>query len=55
MYDSGSLGILSKSRPPTLAILPQGQHIMDEIVATFIYMEEKRRRRRRRRRQRAMN
>ncbi|KAK7437103.1 hypothetical protein VKT23_018729 [Stygiomarasmius scandens] len=55
MYDSGSLGILSNSRPPTLAILPPGQHIMDEIVATFIYMEEKRRRRRRRRRQRAMN
>ncbi|THV06883.1 hypothetical protein K435DRAFT_960143 [Dendrothele bispora CBS 962.96] len=55
MYDSGSIGIFSKSRPPTLAILPNGVHIMDEIVATFIYMAEKKRRRARRRRRRAMN
>ncbi|ESK89113.1 hypothetical protein Moror_5286 [Moniliophthora roreri MCA 2997] len=54
-YDSGSLGFFSNSRPPTLNILPHGVQIADEIIATWIYMEQKRRRRNRRQRRRRMN
>ncbi|KAF9522245.1 hypothetical protein CPB83DRAFT_732820, partial [Crepidotus variabilis] len=33
------LGILSKARAASVEIFPQGQHMVDDIVTTFIYME----------------
>ncbi|KAF9049617.1 hypothetical protein BDZ89DRAFT_1057496 [Hymenopellis radicata] len=49
IYDPGSLGFFSKMRAPTLTVTPQGMHIGDDIVATFIYMLQQQQRRRRRR------
>jgi len=45
-YDHGSLGILSRSKPPTLSVTPEGVPILDDIVATWVYVDQKRRRRR---------
>ncbi|KAJ7584702.1 hypothetical protein C8J56DRAFT_951631 [Mycena floridula] len=47
-YDSGSLGILSAARLPSLQTTPDGVPIIDEIVATFIYVLQVQKRRRRR-------
>ncbi|KAF9522241.1 hypothetical protein CPB83DRAFT_864734 [Crepidotus variabilis] len=33
------LGVLSDARAASLEIVPQGQHMMDDILTTFIYME----------------
>ncbi|KAF5348361.1 hypothetical protein D9758_010906 [Tetrapyrgos nigripes] len=44
-YDSGSRGFFSKKRPPKLTVLPQGLPVVDEVVATLIYMVQKRRQR----------
>lgn len=45
-FDPGSLGILSRPKPATLSVTPEGLPILDDIVATWVYMEQRRRRRR---------
>ncbi|KIM87279.1 hypothetical protein PILCRDRAFT_814769, partial [Piloderma croceum F 1598] len=43
-------GIFSTPRPAFLSITPHGMHILDDIVTTFVWFEDKRRRRKRARR-----
>ncbi|KAJ8093666.1 hypothetical protein PM082_023458 [Marasmius tenuissimus] len=53
-FDPGSSGLFSKYSPAVLRVHPQAVHIVDEIVATWIYMQQKKRTRRRRRNRRAV-
>ena len=41
-YHRRSLGILNSAHDPYLRVSPQGMHMLDLIVATFILVEEKR-------------
>ena len=40
-YHRRSLGILNSAHDPYLRVSPQGMHMLDLIVATFILVEEK--------------
>ncbi|KAF8888299.1 hypothetical protein BD779DRAFT_1524620 [Infundibulicybe gibba] len=44
-FNSGPMGPFSTSRPPRLAVAPQGMPILDDIVATFVHMDRRRRER----------
>jgi hypothetical protein len=37
--------LFSKARPAALDITPEGMHIIDDIVTTFVWFEHKRRER----------
>ena len=42
VYDGGSSGFFGKARPAKLTIAPAGMAIIDEIVATYLYVDQKR-------------
>ncbi|KAF8162640.1 hypothetical protein B0H34DRAFT_649917 [Crassisporium funariophilum] len=46
-YHTKSLGFLSKARAASLEIFPAGEHMIDLILITFIYVERLRRERQR--------
>ncbi|KII89460.1 hypothetical protein PLICRDRAFT_41120 [Plicaturopsis crispa FD-325 SS-3] len=50
---SAPSSIFSMSRPVVLSVAPAGMGILDDLIATFIYMETKRRKRKQRARRRA--
>ncbi|EGN95739.1 hypothetical protein SERLA73DRAFT_186926 [Serpula lacrymans var. lacrymans S7.3] len=39
-FHKRSLGVIGQSHPPYLEIYPAGEHIVDAIVLTFIYVEK---------------
>ena len=43
LYHKSHHGLFSTARPATLDITPQGMHILDDIVTTFVWFEHKRR------------
>jgi hypothetical protein len=43
IYNKSHSGLFSTPRPATLDITPQGMHILDDIVTTFVWFEHKRR------------
>jgi hypothetical protein len=43
VYHKSHHGLFSESRLATLDITPQGMHILDDIVTTFVWFEHKRR------------
>ncbi|KAF9522242.1 hypothetical protein CPB83DRAFT_777383, partial [Crepidotus variabilis] len=38
IYHRKHLGILSDARAASLEIFPQGQHMVDDIITTFVYI-----------------
>ncbi|KIJ92579.1 hypothetical protein K443DRAFT_685168 [Laccaria amethystina LaAM-08-1] len=36
----GRIGVVREARPPSLEILPDGEHMIDLIVVTFVYTEK---------------
>ncbi|KAG7086849.1 hypothetical protein E1B28_002770 [Marasmius oreades] len=53
-YEPGSYGLFSKPSPPKLTVSWNAVQIVDEIIATWIYMQQKKRTRRKRRNRRAI-
>ena len=40
VYRRGRIGVVREARPPSLEILPEGEHMVDLIVVTFLYIEK---------------
>lgn len=40
------LGLFSAARPASLEVFPAGQHMLDDIVTSFVYVERLREQRR---------
>ena len=40
VYRRGRIGVVREARPPSLEVLPEGGHMVDLIVVTFVYIEK---------------
>ena len=40
VYRRGRIGVVREARPPSLEILQEGEHMVDLIVVTFVYIEK---------------